>query len=294
MSSEKSSSKSAGAGLLVAITASLCCITPVLALISGASGIAASFSWLEPFRPFLIGITVFVLGFAWYQKLRPAKVEVDCACDEDEKEPFMQSKMFLGMVTVFAAIMLAFPYYSYIFYPDIDKDVAGVEESSIYEVKLAVEGMTCTGCEEGIKHAALQVPGVLAASADYNAGQATVKFDLSTSSEQDIIDAINATGYTVVSSESFRAAEMPVLKVGDANWQEIVLPVAGMTCSGCEEHINYEVSKLAGVSEAKASYEEGQAVVKFDPAMTSKEDIVAAINATGYKVEEERNSSGGN
>ena len=54
-----------GAGVLTAITASLCCITPVLAIVAGSSGIAASFSWLEPFRPFLIGLTVLVLGFAW-------------------------------------------------------------------------------------------------------------------------------------------------------------------------------------------------------------------------------------
>ena len=83
MSEKKSSSKSAGAGVLVAITASLCCITPVLALISGTSGIAASFSWMEPYRPFLIGLTVLVLGFAWYQKLKPKRAEVDCECDDD-------------------------------------------------------------------------------------------------------------------------------------------------------------------------------------------------------------------
>ncbi|MDZ7646572.1 MAG: hypothetical protein U5K54_05000 [Cytophagales bacterium] len=45
------------------------CITPVLALISGVGGIAATFSWLEPVRPYLIGITTLVLGFAWYQEL---------------------------------------------------------------------------------------------------------------------------------------------------------------------------------------------------------------------------------
>ncbi len=59
--------------IIAAIGASLCCITPVLALISGVSGIASTFSWLEPLRPYLIGITVLVLAFAWYQKLKPKK-----------------------------------------------------------------------------------------------------------------------------------------------------------------------------------------------------------------------------
>ena len=69
----KTDKKIIGAGLLTAIAASLCCITPILALIAGASGLASTFSWLEPFRPYFIGLTVLVIGFAWYQKLRPKK-----------------------------------------------------------------------------------------------------------------------------------------------------------------------------------------------------------------------------
>ncbi len=49
------------AGLLTAIAASLCCITPTLALLGGATGLVSSFSWIEPFRPYLIGLTV--LGY---------------------------------------------------------------------------------------------------------------------------------------------------------------------------------------------------------------------------------------
>ncbi len=109
--------------LLTAITASLCCITPVLALIAGTSGIASTFYWVEPFRPYLIGLTVLILGLAWHQKLKPDK-EIDCECEKDDlpdgkagKPKFIQSKTFLGIVTAFAIVMLAFPYYSGIFLP---------------------------------------------------------------------------------------------------------------------------------------------------------------------------------
>ncbi|CAH8281906.1 Heavy metal transporter (fragment) [Mariniflexile fucanivorans] len=89
-----------------------------MALIAGTRGIASTFTWIEPIRPFLLGITVFVLGFAWYQKLKPRTAEeIQCACEENEKQPFMQTKTFLGGVTVFAFLMMAFPYYAQIFYP---------------------------------------------------------------------------------------------------------------------------------------------------------------------------------
>ena len=103
----KKNNKLVGAGLLTAFAASLCCITPVLALIAGTSGLASSFSWLEPFRSYFIGLTILVLGFAWYQKLKPKK-EIDCNCETDTKPKFVQSKKFLGIVTAFAIIMLAF------------------------------------------------------------------------------------------------------------------------------------------------------------------------------------------
>ena len=59
--------------VITAIASSLCCITPLLALIAGTSGAASSVSWMEPLRPYLIGVTVVVLIFAWYQKLKPNK-----------------------------------------------------------------------------------------------------------------------------------------------------------------------------------------------------------------------------
>jgi len=89
----KSGNKLIGAGLLTAVSASLCCITPVLALIAGTSGMASTFSWIEPFRPYLLGLTFLVLGFAWYQKLKPKK-EIDCECETDEKPKFSQTKSF--------------------------------------------------------------------------------------------------------------------------------------------------------------------------------------------------------
>lgn len=117
MTTDNSNKKLIGAGMLSAIAASLCCITPVLAFIAGSSGIAATFSWIEPARPYLIGVTVLVLSFAWYLKLRPrTKEEIECACEEDEKPAFWQSKKFLGIVTVFVALMIAFPSYSKIFF----------------------------------------------------------------------------------------------------------------------------------------------------------------------------------
>ncbi len=199
MTQKSSTGKWAGLSLLSAIAASLCCITPVLAFIAGASGMAASFSWLEPARPWLAALTIGVLGFAWYQKLKPQPADPECACEEDGREPFLQSKTFLGIVTVFALVMLAFPWYAGVFYPDApQKEVIYVAPDEVQTVTLDISGMTCTGCEEHVNHAVTQLPGVLEATASYKEGKAVVRFDAGKVDTAAIRKAVDATGYKVV------------------------------------------------------------------------------------------------
>ena len=198
---ERSSTKWAGASILAAFAASLCCITPVLALLAGTSGVASTFSWMEPFRPYLIGVTVAVLGFARYQKVKPQKAsEIDCDCAEDGKPPFMQTKRFLGLITVFAVVMLAFPMYAQIFYPDNSKEVVVVNESDIETASFEIEGMTCTGCEEHVTHAVNELDGIIGVTSSYAEGEASVKFDAAKVTLDGIKKAIDATGYKVTKS----------------------------------------------------------------------------------------------
>jgi mercuric ion transport protein len=193
----KSSKGILGAGLLIAFAASLCCITPVLALFSGVTGIASTFSWMEPYRPYLLGLTVAVLAFAWYQKLKPKKATIDCVCEVD-KPSFWQGKTFLGIVTVFAVALMAFPKYAHIFYPKAEKkDINIVDKSSIQEVEFTIKGMTCEACAEHINLTLSKVPGVLEYKTDFKTGSSTIKFDNSKTKEQILTDAVNTTGYLV-------------------------------------------------------------------------------------------------
>lgn len=187
-----------GAGLLTAIAASLCCITPVLALVAGTSGLASTFSWLEPARPYLFGLTIIALGFAWYQKLSPVAIkEIDCACETDEKPKFIQSKLFLGIVTGFAAVMLAFPNYAHIFYPKSEKQVMVVDKSNVQTVEFSIKGMTCAGCEGSVNHQVNKLAGVIKSTASYENGNAIVEFDNSKTNITEIEKAILKTGYVV-------------------------------------------------------------------------------------------------
>lgn len=189
-----------GAGLFTAFAASLCCITPLLALVAGSSGIASAFSWLEPFRPYLIFLTILIIGFAWYQKLTPQKTN-ECDCDISTKPKFIQTKLFLGLVTIFTALMIVFPYYSKVFYPEIKGKAIVTNTTSIREVKLKIKGMTCAACEEHIQHAVNILPGIFSSEISYANGNGSVKFDTLKTNIKFIEKAINTTGYTITESK---------------------------------------------------------------------------------------------
>lgn len=196
----KSENKMLGAGLLTAIAASLCCITPVLALVAGTTGLASTFSWLDPARPYFIGLTVLVLGFAWYQKLK-SKKQIDCNCETDEKPKFIQRKMFLGIVTVFAGLMLAFPTYAHIFYPKTEKQLMVVDKSDLFTTEFKISGMTCGSCAEHVDHEVNKLSGIIKSTSSYENGNAIVEFDNSKTTSAEIEKAIKSTGYEVTAKK---------------------------------------------------------------------------------------------
>lgn len=199
----KSENKLAGLGLLTAISASLCCITPVLALLAGTSGLASTFSWLDPLRPYLIGLTVLVLGFAWYQKLKPQK-QVDCNCDTQEKPPFIQTKKFLGIVTVFAVVLLAFPSYAHIFSPKTENQTNITEQANIQTTEFSINGMTCSGCEEHVNHEVNKLTGIINTTVSYENGNAIIAFDKTKTDNEEIEKAIAKTGYSVIEKKEIK------------------------------------------------------------------------------------------
>jgi len=203
MKSSNMSNSPAFVSLLTAVTASVCCITPLLAILAGSSGLVTTFSWIEPFRPYLIALTIGILGLVWYLKLKlKTQEEIDCACDEEEKPSFWQSKNFLFIVTVFAGLMLAFPYYSNIFYSQPSKDIVYVSQSNIIKHTFEVEGMTCAGCEAHVESEVNNLDGILSVKASYENANTVVEYDKTKVDLTAIRKAINTTGYKVIDTEN--------------------------------------------------------------------------------------------
>ena len=65
-----------------------------------------------------------------------------------------------------------------------------------------VEGMTCGGCEAGVKIAVTKLDGVASVDASYEKGTATVTYDPEQVTREEIVAAIEKLGYKAEVAEA--------------------------------------------------------------------------------------------
>ena len=69
---------------------------------------------------------------------------------------------------------------------------SGRVSSNAMSRTLTVSGMSCTGCEEAVTDALTAIDGVESASADHEAGTATIEGD---AGDDELIEAVKDAGY---------------------------------------------------------------------------------------------------
>ena len=178
--------------IFTAVSASFCCITPVLAIAAGTSSFASSFAWLEPLRPYFIGATFFVLGLSWYSILKPVKKD-DCGC-EPAKVSFFRTKGFMSIVTVLSFLLIAFPSYSKLLFQHNEPALLQ-DQIANKKIELTVTGMTCASCELHVENEVKKLPGISFVKASYDKKSTTIQYDENKVDIDKIIESINKTGY---------------------------------------------------------------------------------------------------
>jgi copper chaperone CopZ len=170
-----------------AFGASLCCILPVAVAVLGV-GSAALGARLEPWRPWLLGFTALFLGFAFYRAYRPEACAPGGSCAVPVGR--RRNRIVLWIVAVIAVALMTFPYYA------APRAAAGEARAASVTALFRVEGMTCGGCESGVRLQIEKLDGVESAGASYDKRQARVTYDPKRVAPERIIRAIQDLGYT--------------------------------------------------------------------------------------------------
>lgn len=63
----------------------------------------------------------------------------------------------------------------------------------------------------------------------------------------------------------------------------ITIPVQGMSCFSCELSVENALKKVRGVGIVQASAKDKKVIVQYDPKQVSLQELIEAVNQTGYK-----------
>lgn len=184
-----------GGSVLAAISASLCCIGPLTAVALGAGGFAASTVFAKWRWAFLL-VTFALLGVAWYLTYRKPKV----ACAEGSacanKPVARWGKGVLWAATVCALVAAALPQLGNLAAKTTNAaSTAAVTGTQLATLKARIPTMECSLCEKVIAAKVEKQTGVQSAQVSFDSKEAVVQYDASKISREQILKAIDETGY---------------------------------------------------------------------------------------------------
>jgi copper chaperone CopZ len=184
-----------GGSVLAAITASLCCIGPLVAVLLGAGGFAAS-AVFEKWRPVFLAVTFALLALAWYLTYRKPKA----ACEEGSacatKPAAKWNKVVLWFATGLVLVTAAFPSLSSAILRGTQSNApVVVTDGKSAVLKVKIPSMDCAACAVSIQKKLRRQPGVVTAQVSYDTKEAVVQYDATKLSPEKIIAAIDQTGF---------------------------------------------------------------------------------------------------
>ncbi len=138
---------------------------------------------------------------------------------------------------------------------------------SLRVLELPVRGMDCTECTEAVQHALCSLPGVEKAEVFLASEKAVVRYDPSQVDMSAFRKAVETAGYSLPS-------------------HVIELPVRGMDCTECTQHVQKALAAVPGVESAEVFLTSEKALLRLDPAGVPIDLLRKAVEGAGYSVPE--------
>lgn len=189
------------ASAAAAIGASLCCILPIIAVVTGSGAIAAGLAF-ERWRPYLLGLTGLLLagGFllAWRDHKKACAPGGLCATKPMSRWNFIA----LGILGLGVVALAAFPSYSGAVAQMVVRQPGPATSGSLVPlstITFRVPDMDCPACAVSLSAALRKLPGVTDAKLDVDGRKAVVTYDPATQNIPVLEKVITEAGFHIAS-----------------------------------------------------------------------------------------------
>ncbi|HEU5440072.1 MAG TPA: heavy metal translocating P-type ATPase [Ktedonobacterales bacterium] len=173
--------------------------------------------------------------------------------------------------------------------PSMAAGMQAAQTPAVVTSQLALEGMTCASCALRIEKGLKKLPGVAEANVNLASERATVRYDPTAASLDDLLKKVDAVGYKatpiVGRPVPVPAAPAPAT-TPETGERAIELAISGMTCASCVRRVERGLAKVPGVASASVNLATERASVSYDSASVSPADLIAAVERAGYGAEE--------
>ena len=132
------------------------------------------------------------------------------------------------------------------------------------QITLPITGMTCANCAATIERGLKKLPTVQNAAINLASERASLEFDPTQLTQQDIIARIQKSGYDVALGEA-------------------VLPIKRLSDDTDAQRLEKALKQLPGVVTAQVSYATEKATVKYIPTVVSQNDLRMTVSAAGFE-----------
>jgi Cu+-exporting ATPase len=143
---------------------------------------------------------------------------------------------------------------------------------TVERLTLGITGMTCAACATRIEKNLSKVDGVKEANINLASEKATVSYDPSQATVEQLIQNVKKTGY-------------------DVKEETVTLAISDMTCTACAARIEKGLKKVEGVLEATVNLATEKASVKIIPGQANIDSLIAAVQKAGYEAKPDQEAN---
>jgi len=178
-------------GLLSALFASVCCVTPLLLVLLGLGSLGIG-AVLGRFHWGFLGVALVLLTAAWRRYFQERR---RCATDRCEMASGTPTRWTLLVASLVVAAFAGLNVYTFASHRQQTAPTPGGRPTTATDVVIPVAGMTCLTCELTVESSLKRLPGVASAEANVAQQRVTVQYDPAQVTVEQLMAAINQTGY---------------------------------------------------------------------------------------------------
>ena len=147
-----------------------------------------------------------------------------------------------------------------------------------------IEGMHCASCVLRVEKALKAVNGVIDASVNLAAEEASVVLaEPGSASLNDLEKAVSSTGnYRLIRpAEEFASEDLTTPKIKKPDESKITFPIEGLHCASCVARVQDSLKSVPGVLDAAVNLAAEDATVTVEPGRVSFEHLERAVSSAG-------------